>query len=246
MNSKTMNCRPSSSPRSITVTMFGCESCATARASRRKRSTCSSSRAELLVQDLQRDVALEQRVEGAVDARHAAAADELLELVPVRDELLHSHRNLPFPTSRETELARGRARARLPRRASASSSSASVITSGQRTRMSSPCTPAFSSSSPRCIAASITAWASSGAGSFVARSATSSIASIAPRPRTSPIAGKRSCQASMRARIVSPIATARSHEPLLVDHVEDGERRGLRDGVADVRAADGAVVRRRP
>ena len=38
-----MNCLPFSSPRSITVTMFGCESCATARASRRKRSTYSSS-----------------------------------------------------------------------------------------------------------------------------------------------------------------------------------------------------------
>ena len=37
--SKTMNCRPSASPRSITVTMFGCESFAAARASRRKRST---------------------------------------------------------------------------------------------------------------------------------------------------------------------------------------------------------------
>ena len=33
-------------------------------------------------------------------------------------------------------------------------------------------------------------------------------------------------------------------EALLVDHVEDGERRGLGDGVADERAADGAVVRR--
>src|SRR5919201_1160298 len=43
MYSKTMNCRPSSSPRSITVTMFGCWSWATERASRLKRSTKSSS-----------------------------------------------------------------------------------------------------------------------------------------------------------------------------------------------------------
>ena len=33
-------------------------------------------------------------------------------------------------------------------------------------------------------------------------------------------------------------------EALLVDHVEDGERGGVGDRVADVRAADGAVVRR--
>ena len=39
MYSKTMNWRPSCSPRSMTVTMFGWESCATARASRRNRST---------------------------------------------------------------------------------------------------------------------------------------------------------------------------------------------------------------
>ena len=37
--SKTMNWRPSASPRSMTVTMFGCESFAAERASRRNRST---------------------------------------------------------------------------------------------------------------------------------------------------------------------------------------------------------------
>ena len=37
--SKTMNWRPPASPRSITVTMFGCESLAADRASRRNRST---------------------------------------------------------------------------------------------------------------------------------------------------------------------------------------------------------------
>ena len=52
-----------------------------------------------------------------------------------------------------------------------------------------------------------------GAGSFVAGSRTSSIASIAPRPRTSPISGQRSCQASIRVRIVSPTADARSTRP---------------------------------
>ena len=86
----------------------------------------------------------------------------------------------------------------------------------------------------------MTRLASSFAGFLVAGSATSSIASIEPSPRTSPIAGQRSCQASMRARIVSPIAAERSSEALVVDHVEHGERRGLRDRVADEGAADAA------
>ena len=43
--SKTMYGRPSSSPASITPTMCGCESWATARASRRKRSSWSESAA---------------------------------------------------------------------------------------------------------------------------------------------------------------------------------------------------------
>ena len=50
---------------------------------------------------------------------------------------------------------------------SASSSSASAMVSGQRTRMQFPGTPALSRIRPRCSAASITASASSGAGSFV-------------------------------------------------------------------------------
>ena len=50
----------------------------------------------------------------------------------------------------------------------------------------------------------------SGAGSFVAGSVTSSIASIAPRPRTSPICGQRACHCSMRARIVFPTVTPRA------------------------------------
>ena len=44
---------------------------------------------ELRVEHLQRDVTLEQPVVRAVDARHTAGADELLELVAVRDQLPH-------------------------------------------------------------------------------------------------------------------------------------------------------------
>jgi hypothetical protein len=42
---------------------------------------------ELLVQHLERDVALEQLVVRAVDARHAAGADEFLQLVAFGDQL---------------------------------------------------------------------------------------------------------------------------------------------------------------
>jgi hypothetical protein len=41
---------------------------------------------ELLVEDLQRNCAFEQLVVRPIDARHAARADELLELVPARDQ----------------------------------------------------------------------------------------------------------------------------------------------------------------
>ena len=49
--------------------------------------------AVLVVQDLQRDVALEQRVERAVDASTCRRCRRRsFELVPVRDQLRHSHR----------------------------------------------------------------------------------------------------------------------------------------------------------
>jgi hypothetical protein len=56
----------------------------------------------VLVEDLQRHVALEQRVVRAVDARHAAGADDVLQLVPVRDQLAHRHHGT-VPTGLETE-----------------------------------------------------------------------------------------------------------------------------------------------
>ena len=43
------------------------------------------------VQDLQRDVPVEQLVVGAIDARHPAGADQLLERVAPRDDVPHSH-----------------------------------------------------------------------------------------------------------------------------------------------------------
>ena len=48
----------------------------------------------------------------------------------------------------------------------------------------------------------------------------------------------------MRARIVSPIRWARSTQPFLLEHVEDGDRGRERDGVADVGAADRVVPER--
>jgi hypothetical protein len=48
--------------------------------------------AVVLVEDLERHVPLQEPVAGLVHTRHAAAADELLELVPVRDQLTdHTH-----------------------------------------------------------------------------------------------------------------------------------------------------------
>ena len=41
----------------------------------------------VLVEDLQRDLAVEQTVVRAEDARHPSCADELLELVPVGENL---------------------------------------------------------------------------------------------------------------------------------------------------------------
>ena len=53
----------------------------------------------------------------------------------------------------------------------------------------------------------------SGAGVRAAPPETNSSASIEPRPRTSPIAGHRSCQPSIRDRIVSPSCADRSTRP---------------------------------
>ena len=65
-----------------------------------------------LVEDLQRDVALEHAVVRAVHARHAAGPDELTQLVPIRDDVAgHQGRVTPGP-----KLRRVRRRAPLPMR----------------------------------------------------------------------------------------------------------------------------------
>jgi hypothetical protein len=51
---------------------------------------------ELLVQDLERDRALEQAVVRTEDTRHAPRADELLQLVPLGDQLT-DHRSTGEP-----------------------------------------------------------------------------------------------------------------------------------------------------
>jgi hypothetical protein len=66
-----------------------------------------------LVEDLQRDLALEQAVVRAVDRRHSAAADELLELVAARDHL-PGHREGRLPRCFDAR-PRWRTRARPPR-----------------------------------------------------------------------------------------------------------------------------------
>ena len=77
-----------------------------------------------VVQDLERDVALEQSVVGAVDARHPPAADELLELVPLRDDFAHHDEEISPLALRQRRFER------VFPHSSASSSSASEMTSG--------------------------------------------------------------------------------------------------------------------
>ena len=48
----------------------------------------------------------------------------------------------------------------------------------------------------------------------------------------------------MRRRIDSPSCAAPLDEALLLDHVEHGERGGLRNGIADVRSSDRGVAGR--
>ena len=69
--------------------------------------------AEMLVEDLQRDVALELRVVRAVDRRHPALADGVLELVALRDPFVHRRHGTVPPL--EERCARGSRRVPLPR-----------------------------------------------------------------------------------------------------------------------------------
>ena len=75
--------RPSSSPRSITTATFECGELGDgARLAAEALDVLRVGRV-LLVEHLDRDLAAENPVARAVDARHAAPADELLELVPI-------------------------------------------------------------------------------------------------------------------------------------------------------------------
>ena len=106
-----------------------------------------------------------------------------------------------------------------------------------------PFTPAFRSRRPRWSAAATTASASSGAGSFVAGSRTSSIASIAPRPRTSPIRVP-ACLPSEHPRaerVAEDLGTR--DELLLGEDVEDGARGREGDRVPYEGPADRARMR---
>ena len=233
-----MNWRSPCSPRSITVTMFGCESVATDRASRRKRSTYSPSP----------EYCSWRIFSATLRSSSRSCARKTLDMPPVPTSSSSSYRSArTSPTicgsgyPRRAGLKRRREGA-LPRRASASSSSTSVMTSGTSTRMQLPATPALRSRS----AARKRLFDDAGSRLGVGRPSgvTSSIASIAPRPRTSPIAGQ----------LLLPRKHARPHdladrvraleEALLLDDVEHGERGRLRDRVADVGSADAAEDRR--
>ena len=72
---------PSSRPKSWIARMFGCESAATAFASRSKRASASSSSARRRGEDLDRHLAVEPRVARAVDLAHAAGTEGRDDLV---------------------------------------------------------------------------------------------------------------------------------------------------------------------
>src|SRR6185503_15032517 len=72
--------------------------------------------AVLGVEDLQRDVALEERVERAVDGRHPAGADDVLQLVATADQVLPHLHQPTVPAAAESRTSPARTRARLPTR----------------------------------------------------------------------------------------------------------------------------------
>src|SRR5207253_1272401 len=137
----------------------------------------------LLVENLDCDPPVELGVAGAEDGRHPAAPHELLELVAVGDQIARLRwprhgRRVDIGPGTPLQRPKGeRGYARTASRASShaaspSSSSASVMTSGQRTRLQFEWMPALSSRSPRRAASSATRDAIPGAGSFVTRSST--------------------------------------------------------------------------
>ena len=81
----------SSRPKSKTCTTLGCTSRAAASASRRKRGDEARVLRQVLGEQLDRDVALQPRVEREQDRRHAAHAQAALELVAVGEELVSHH-----------------------------------------------------------------------------------------------------------------------------------------------------------
>ena len=80
--------------------------------------------------------------------------------------------------------------------------------------------------------------------SGVPSSCTSSIATIAPRPRTSPIPVVSRCSAVSRSSMRSPSFCGPLDEPFVLDHVDRGQRGRARHRIAAERAAEPADVHR--
>ena len=89
---------------------------------------------KVLVEDLQRDAAFENIVPRAVDARHTSLADELLDLVPLTDQLADHAALMPALRGTYAETSSSAS----SQAASASSSSGSEMTSGTSTRIQFP------------------------------------------------------------------------------------------------------------
>ena len=75
-------------------------------------------------------------------------------------------------------------------------------------------------------AACVSAFVSSASGAFASRLRTSSIETIAPSPRTSPMQGSRTCIALSRVTMRSPMLARTLQQILLANHVENRETRG--------------------
>ena len=187
---------------------------------------------------IEHDVAVEQLVMRAVDARHPARCHGSSSVVAPRDDVPRRSGKSPRPGRLSAAPPRGDSSQTL----SASASSSSVITSGTRTRMQFPCMPDLSRAGPLEAQRRRPRSRDPGAGSFVSRSRDelegehgAEAADIADR-------GKRSCQRIHAGadRVAESRARDRQGPPPRTDRGPRARRPGHRipgEGAADRRVA---------
>ena len=172
--------------------------------------------------------------------------DRLIELALERHE---RRRGLEYSRSRRLEAPRlGASQASTDARASsqtpsASSSSASAIVSGHRTRMQLPWIPGLEQDQP-----ALQRGVDDGArelGCGLLRDRIVDELDREHRAEAADVADRRPAPLPSEHPVADALADelGACDELLLLEYVEHGERRRLCDGIADVRAADRAVVR---